>query len=76
MTEILDVAPIDLIAALSKKNIGLIPEFLLTDKMRDQLLDVELHWVTETGKDGKLTSGAMVKATVSFLLTADHDSSY
>jgi len=33
--------------------------------MAEQALDVEFHWVTEHGQDGKLTAGATIKATVS-----------
>jgi len=33
--------------------------------MAKQALDVEFHWVTEHGQDGRLTAGATVKATVS-----------
>ncbi|KAM0720654.1 hypothetical protein Q7P37_004791 [Cladosporium fusiforme] len=65
-TEIMDIAPIDLIAAPTKENMEFMPEYLITDQMRTQTMDIETHWVTESGKDAQLTAGATVKATHSF----------
>jgi len=67
-TEILDVAPIDIFAGLSKKFISQFPAQFVTDEMAKQALDVEFHWVTEHGQEGKLTAGATIKPTVSFCL--------
>lgn len=64
-TEILDVAPIDIFAGLSKEFVQRFPPELMTDKMFKQALDVETYWVTEHGQEGKLTAGATIKPTVS-----------
>jgi hypothetical protein len=64
-TEILDVAPIDIFAGLSKHFIQQFPSDLVTEEMAKQALDVEFHWVTEHGQEGKLTAGATIEPTVS-----------
>nr|POE62930.1 isonitrile hydratase [Quercus suber] len=64
MTEILDVAPIDLLHGLSKdflRRLTFLPEHL-----RSQGLDIEFHWITEKGDDGDLTANIKIKATESF----------
>jgi hypothetical protein len=66
VTEILDVAPIDMFASLSKDFIHQFPSELVTDEMAKQALDVQFHWVTEHGQEGKLTAGAIIKPTVSY----------
>lgn len=63
-TEILDVAPIDIFSGLSKEIVQNFPEDLLPARLRDQALDVEFHWVTEHGKEAKVTAGGTIKATV------------
>ena len=37
---------------------------MITDKMRKEAVDVEFHWVNETGDVGELTAGANIKPTV------------
>jgi hypothetical protein len=69
-TEILDVAPLDVFAGLSKEFISNFPPELVTPEMAKQALDVEFHWVTEHGQDGKLTAGATIKPTVSVTVHA------
>lgn len=64
ITEILDVAPIDIFAALSVENVQNLTESLLTAHLREQALDVEFHWVTEYGQEAELTAGGSIKATV------------
>jgi hypothetical protein len=66
VTEILDVAPVDMFASLSKDFIHQFPSELVTDEMAKQALDVEFHWVTEHGQEGKLTAGATIKPTVRY----------
>jgi hypothetical protein len=69
-TEILDVAPIDVFAGLSKEFVRNFP--LISPEMTKQALDVEFHWVTEHGQDGVLTAGAIVKPTVSSDIRTSH----
>lgn len=63
-TEILDVAPIDIFNGLSKEFVSNMPDYLLTDDMRKQALEVEYHWVTENGEPGRVTAGGKINATV------------
>ncbi|KAK3709369.1 hypothetical protein LTR37_010930 [Vermiconidia calcicola] len=62
-TEILDVAPVDLLMGLTKPFISALP---IQDSMKAQGLDVEFHWVNQTGKTAKLTSGITIQCTDSF----------
>lgn len=73
-TEILDIAAVDIFSSLSKEFVQSFPEHIMPKGFRDEGLDVEFHWVTEHGQDGKLTAGGVVKASVSpgnqfFMLT-------
>jgi hypothetical protein len=70
-TEILDVAPIDVFAGLSKEFVHNFP--LISPEMTKQALDVEFHWVTEHGQHGILTAGATVKPTVSGEICASYN---
>jgi hypothetical protein len=64
-TEILDVVPIDLLHSMSKKWIEDLQTMVpVPDAMRAQALDIEFHWVNETGETGRLTSNVTVKITV------------
>ncbi|KAF4630640.1 hypothetical protein G7Y89_g7498 [Cudoniella acicularis] len=65
-TEILDVAPIDIFNGLSAKFIKNFPPSILPDHLRAQALDVEFHWVNETGKPSPLTAGGVVNITDTF----------
>ncbi|KAH7333117.1 class I glutamine amidotransferase-like protein [Rhexocercosporidium sp. MPI-PUGE-AT-0058] len=65
-TEILDVAPIDILDAISTKLVDNLPESMVSPEMRAQALDVEFHWVNETGKEAHLTAGTRVTPTDSF----------
>ena len=38
---------------------------MLTHEMRGEALDVDFHWVNESGKPAKLTAGATIQPTVS-----------
>jgi hypothetical protein len=67
-TELLDVAPIDIFNALSKKFVHDFPEGILPDHLRAQALDVEFHWVNETGKPAALTCGLHINTTVIVLM--------
>lgn len=64
VTELLDVAPIDFFAGLSKQFLEAFPPGTFSDEQRAQALDVEFHWVTEKGNPAKLTGGVTVQATV------------
>ena len=67
-TEILDVAPIDIFNALTKEFLHNFPEAVLPAHLKAQALDIQFHWVNETGVQGKLTAGATINPTVRNLL--------
>ena len=50
---------------MSKEFTQDFPPQLLNDKLRAEALDVEFHWINETGKEALLTGGAVIKPTVS-----------
>ncbi|KIY03035.1 uncharacterized protein Z520_01501 [Fonsecaea multimorphosa CBS 102226] len=64
-TEILDVAPIDLLNAVSKNFVQTVEQFG-PDGIAAQALDIEIHWVNETGKTAKLTGGLSLQPTDNF----------
>ncbi|KAF2429100.1 class I glutamine amidotransferase-like protein [Tothia fuscella] len=66
-TEILDVAPIDLLGAASKEFTEMWSDELLPPALKKQSIEFEYHWVTESGKDpALLTSGIRMLPTHSF----------
>jgi hypothetical protein len=60
-TEVLDVSPIDLLHGISTKFVNALP---LSEELKAKALDVNFHWVTETGAAAKLTANMTVEATV------------
>ncbi|KAJ4018275.1 hypothetical protein NW758_015027 [Fusarium oxysporum] len=69
ITEILDVAPVDMIHSLSKKFIETFPGGdLFSSQYKAQALDIEVHWITEHGKDApaRLTSNITLLPTVRY----------
>lgn len=69
VTELLDVAPIDLINGLSNGFLRELPSFAISDDLKAQGIDIVFHWITETGAPAELTSGLSVNATVSHQAT-------
>ncbi len=69
VTEILDVAPIDLLNGLTSEFVKDWPHELMSASLQAQSVDIKFHWVTETGKSARLTSGMSITATVSKLRT-------
>jgi hypothetical protein len=63
-TEVLDLAPIDLLNGMTKEFIGGFPSELVSDELKAKALDIEFHWVNETGKTALLTAGLNVDPTV------------
>jgi hypothetical protein len=63
VTELIDVMPMDLLHSMNKKFIEEFAE-VFGKKAVDQALDMEFHWVNETGKTAKLTTNIMMEATV------------
>ena len=61
-TEILDVAPMDLLHGISKSFVEMLP---LPDELKAKAPEINFHWVTETGQPAKLTSNITMQATVS-----------
>lgn len=66
-TELLDVAPIDLLHGMSKCFADDMPDFFMSSEVRDQCLDAEYIWVSETGSSGQnsLTTSMKITPTVS-----------
>ncbi|GAM90002.1 hypothetical protein ANO11243_080420 [Dothideomycetidae sp. 11243] len=62
ITEILDVAPIDLVHGLSPSVVKGLP---VLSSFEHQAIDIAVYWVTENGRPAKLTSGITMQATVS-----------
>jgi hypothetical protein len=60
-TEILDVAPIDMLHGISKHFVNSLP---FSDELRAKALDMNFHWITEKGEPGKLTANITIEATV------------
>lgn len=56
------MAPIDMLNGLSKEMIDFLP---LPNSMKAKALNAEFYWVTEDGKEAKLTAGINLKPTVS-----------
>jgi transcriptional regulator GlxA family with amidase domain len=67
-TEILDVAPVDLIHGMSKHFTEPMPEEIVPAHLKDQALDLAFHWVSEAGPDtpSRLTGGIRLLPTDSF----------
>ncbi|KAF2872255.1 ThiJ/PfpI [Massariosphaeria phaeospora] len=64
-TEVIDVMPIDLLHGISKKFLGDFKEVFGEENV-EHGLDIEFHWVNETGKTAKLTSNIKIEPTDSF----------
>lgn len=66
VTEILDVAPVDIFHGLSKNFIDPLPDALVGQEHKAQAMDFQFHWVSEAGpsEHAKLTSGISLKPTV------------
>lgn len=60
-TEILDVAPIDLLHGFSNRFIQVLP---LSDELKAKALDIDTHWITETGAPAKMSANMTIQATV------------
>lgn len=60
----MDLAPIDLLNGMTKKFVADFPTEAVAQEIKDQALDIEFHWVNETGNTASLTSGITIKATV------------
>ena len=56
------MAPIDMLSAMSKEFLKHLP--FLPEDLKAQALDIEFHWVNESGKTAKLTAGALIQPTV------------
>lgn len=50
---------------MSKEFLHNFPPHLLTDRMRNEALDIEFHWVNETGTVAICSAGAKIEPTVS-----------
>lgn len=70
-TEILDVAPIDLLNALTAKWNDVLPTEMVPDAARKEIMDIEFHWVNESGKPADLTAGIKMMPTVSYHKSLD-----
>ncbi|KAK4168406.1 class I glutamine amidotransferase-like protein [Cladorrhinum sp. PSN259] len=69
VTEILDVAPIDMIHGLTKNFVEPLPDHLVSPNLKAQALEaVHFHWVSEAGPSvaSRLTSGISLIPTDDF----------
>ncbi|KAK0742421.1 class I glutamine amidotransferase-like protein [Apiosordaria backusii] len=69
LTELLDVAPIDLFHSLTPKFLQPFPDAFIAPHLKQQAVDMEFHWVTETGKipsTNNVSSGTTIVPTDSF----------
>ncbi|KAK4198585.1 class I glutamine amidotransferase-like protein [Triangularia verruculosa] len=70
LTELLDVAPMDLFHGLTPKFLQPLPDGFVAPHLKQQAIDMEFHWVTETGKvpsTNNVTVGATIVPTDSFV---------
>ncbi|KAI0544134.1 class I glutamine amidotransferase-like protein [Xylaria curta] len=68
-TELLDIAPVDMIHGLSRHFIKTLPDDLGPAGFKEGAIDMQFHWVTEDGPSntpGNFTSGLRVVPTDSF----------
>ncbi|CEJ93824.1 hypothetical protein VHEMI09391 [[Torrubiella] hemipterigena] len=68
ITELLDVAPVDLFNGLTKEFLKDVPDEMFPAHFKDQGLDITFHWVSEHGSavPAKLSSGLTITPTDSF----------
>ncbi|KFY75550.1 hypothetical protein V499_04486 [Pseudogymnoascus sp. VKM F-103] len=68
ITEVLDVAPIDMIYSLGKDFISTFPDALVPPSLKARAIDFKIHWVSETGETtySQLTSGLRIVPTDTF----------
>ena len=52
----------DLLHGMSKSALKMLP---LPDSLKSQGLDIEFHWVSESGKPSHLTAGGSIETIVS-----------
>ncbi|KAK4503348.1 hypothetical protein PRZ48_004263 [Zasmidium cellare] len=64
-TEILDIAPFHIMGGLSDRAEDL-PDDAWPRAMKDQAMDIECHWVNESGKPAQLTAGMSLNPTDTF----------
>lgn len=65
VTEILDVAPIDLLNGMTKSLIDNVTPDFLPASVEIKALDIGFHWVSESGQGtNRLTSGMSIIPTV------------
>ncbi|KAG9231389.1 class I glutamine amidotransferase-like protein [Amylocarpus encephaloides] len=65
-TEVLDLAPIDLLNGMTLDFIGDFPPEVMPDEIKAKAVDMEFHWVNETGETAKLTAGLNILPTDTF----------
>ena len=63
-TEILDIAPVDMFNGISKQNLQDWPAEIIDPRLKEEALDIKIHWVNQTGKPAKLTAGLTLQPTV------------
>lgn len=63
-TEILDIAPVDVLTAMSKDAISIFPPEVVAEELKKQAVAVDMHYVNESGKPARVTSGMSLNVTV------------
>lgn len=67
ITELLDVAPVDLFNCITKEFLADFPDEAITQEEKKKALDIQFHWVNEGGKPAKLSAGMTVLPTVGII---------
>lgn len=62
VTELLDIAPVDMLHGLTPEIVSTIP--FIPPAIKEQTLDMKIHWISETGGPARLTGGLTVQPTV------------
>ncbi|UKZ75801.1 hypothetical protein TrVFT333_003495 [Trichoderma virens FT-333] len=56
VTEMLDVGPVDLLSAISSSLMKHMPDEIIPPEFKNQAIDFDFHWVSESGKTPSLLS--------------------
>lgn len=62
----MDIAPVDLFGSMDKSFVNAMPDEMMPSNLKDQAIDIQIHWVSEAGsvKQSHLTCGLHLTPTV------------
>ncbi|KIW17679.1 hypothetical protein PV08_04874 [Exophiala spinifera] len=66
ITELLDIAVVDLLSGLDKSIAATFPDALMPPHVKAHALDVETHWVNQSGKTARLSGNISLQPTNDF----------